>query len=89
MRQIVITPVTGKLQSATTEAFRLYVARHKDLFGEEFPVVTVTNRIVIPLIREISEEELAIITTQLTNAGNINSVHLEVVNDKPQEDFVY
>lgn len=89
MRRIVITPVNGKIQNATTEAFRLYVARHKDLFGEQFPVVTIHNRINIPLIREISEEELKVITITLTNAGNIHSVHLEKAEDEPEEDFIY
>lgn len=89
MRRIVITPVNGKIQNATTEAFRLYVDKHKDLFGDLFPVVTIHNRINIPLIREISEEELKVITITLTNAGNIQSVHLEKANDEPEEDFIY
>jgi len=89
MRRIVITPVNGKLENATTEAFRLYVDKHKDLFGDLFPVVTVHKRINMPLIREISEEELKEITIRLTNAGNIHSVHLEKTEDESEEDFIY
>lgn len=89
MDQIVITPVTGRLGEAMTEAFRLYVARHADLFGEEFPVRTVNNTINITLIRGMSEQELKDVTVFLTAAGNINAVHLEKVHREPEEELIF
>lgn len=89
MRQIVITPVTGRLRLASTEMYKLFVEYHRNLFGDEFPSVTQSNKVVTPLLREVSEEELRDITQRLVNTGYIESVHIEEMKTIDDDEIVY
>jgi hypothetical protein len=89
MRRIVITPVTGQIKQAMTEAYKLHLAMVNDLFGEIFPSPTVTNKVWMTTIREVGVAEFKSITENLTKTGVISSVHLETPNEQEYEELPY